>query len=157
MAVQVGKKAPQFKLKNAKGNVLSSKDFLGKGLIVYFYPKDLTPGCTQEACDFRDFNTALKKKGYAVVGISKDSEELHQKFIDTHDLNFTLLSDPKGEVCEKFGVWKEKSLYGRKSMGIVRSTFIIDAEGKIEEIFENVRAKGHVEKLLDYLGTRSKA
>ncbi len=151
MVAKVGKKAPQFTLKDSDGNKISLKDYLGKGVIIYFYPKDMTPGCTTQACDFRDSIQPLKKKGYVVLGISCDSEESHQKFIAKHDLNFTLLSDPDAEVCQKFGVWQQKNTFGNKHMGIVRSTFIIDKNGIITHAFEKVTAQGHVEELLAVL------
>lgn len=149
--VEEGKKAPQFTLKTGDGEKVSLKDYLGKKVVLYFYPKDNTSGCTKEACDFRDAHPNFKKLNAVVFGVSADSEESHKKFSDKHDLPFTLLSDPDKKVIEKYGVWKEKSMYGKKYMGIERSTFIIDEKGKIQKIFPKVRVKGHVEKVLDEL------
>jgi peroxiredoxin Q/BCP len=143
-----GLKAPGFELNDESGNKHSLKDFAGKTLILFFYPKDLTPGCTQEACDFRDLSVQLKKKNVVVLGVSKDSQASHQKFIDKHELNFSLLVDEAGKVCEKYGVWKEKSMYGKKYMGIERTTFIIGPDGKIKKIFPKVKVKGHAEEVL---------
>jgi peroxiredoxin Q/BCP len=143
-----GLKAPGFELNDESGKKHSLKDFAGKTLILFFYPKDLTSGCTQEACDFRDLSAQLKKKKVVVLGVSKDSQASHQKFIDKHELNFSLLADEAGEVCEKYGVWKEKSMYGKKYMGIERTTFIIGPDGKIKKIFPKVKVKGHAEEVL---------
>src|SRR4029078_8229090 len=109
-----GAKAPGFSLESDEGEAVSRKDFKGKTVVLYFYPKDMTPGCTQEACDFRDSSARLKKKGAVVLGVSKDSVESHRKFIDKQELNFPLLADVDGKVCDSYGVWQEKSLYGRK-------------------------------------------
>lgn len=146
--LKAGAKAPKIELEDENGKKISLKDFSGKKIILYFYPKDMTTGCTQEACDFRDAAAKFKKKGAIVLGVSKDSIASHQKFIAKHDLNFTLLSDPDTKASEAFGVWKEKSLYGRKYMGIERSTFIIGKDGKIEKIYAKVKVKGHVEQVL---------
>jgi peroxiredoxin Q/BCP len=145
----IGKKAPAFSLKDQFGQKISLKDFLGKVVVLYFYPKDATPGCTQEACDFQDSLVQLKKSGAIVLGVSKDSVESHEKFAEKQGLSFSLLSDPEGQICEKYGVWKEKSLYGRKFMGIERTTFVIDRVGKIFEVFEKVKVKGHVAEVLE--------
>lgn len=144
-----GKRAPAFSLKETSGQKVSLKDFKGKTVVLFFYPKDMTPGCTQEACDFRDSMTRLKRKKAVVLGVSRDPLARHEKFTEKYDLNFPLLSDEDGKVCEKYGVWQEKSLYGKKFMGIVRSTFIIDPEGKIKKIFSKVKVKGHVEEVLE--------
>lgn len=117
-------------------------------LILYFYPKDDTPGCTTEALCFRDNSSALKKAGFAVVGCSRDNEKAHRKFIDKHELNFSLLYDDSGKVSEAFGVWAEKSMYGRKYMGILRSTFVIDKTGKITHVFDKVSVKTHATDIL---------
>jgi len=137
LPLKAGAKAPAFALESdgPGGETIGLKDFKGKTVILYFYPKDMTPGCTQEACDFRDSFTRLKKLGAVVLGVSKDSVESHAKFRDKHDLSFSLLSDPAGKVCKAYGVWQEKSLYGRKFMGIVRTTFVIGPDGKIAKIF----------------------
>lgn len=143
-----GQKAPSFSLMNDQGEKVSLKDFSGKKLIVYFYPKDNTPGCTQESCDFRDQFSRLKKAGVEVVGVSKDSVASHLKFKTKFDFPFSLLSDSEGEMCESYGVWKEKSLYGKKYMGIERTTFLIDEKGKIMKVYPKVSVKGHVDAIL---------
>jgi peroxiredoxin Q/BCP len=149
--LKVGEKAPTFTLVDDSGKKVSLKDFKGKKVVLYFYPKDLTPGCTVEACDFRDISALLKKKKAVVLGVSKDSVTLHGKFRDKHELNFPLLSDEDGKVCEAYGVWQEKSMYGKKYMGIARTTFIIGTTGKIEKIFEKVKVKGHSQEVLENL------
>ena len=146
-----GDKAPAFTLVADNGEKVSLKSFMGQTVILYFYPKDMTPGCTQEACDFRDSRSTLKRKKAVVLGISKDSTDRHEAFKEKYDLNFPLLSDEDGKVCEAYGVWKEKSLYGRKFMGIERTTFVIDPKGKIKAIFPKVRVKGHAEAVLETL------
>src|SRR4051794_33820914 len=130
-----GDKAPDFSLESDEGGKVSLKDLKGKSVVLYFYPKDMTSGCTQQACDFRDSFARVKKAGAVVLGVSKDSLERHEKFRSKYKLPFPLLSDPEGEVCEKYGVWREKSLYGRKFMGIVRTTFVIGPDGKIAKIY----------------------
>lgn len=147
-----GNKAPAFKLDSSSGEKRSLKDYAGQKLVLYFYPRDNTPGCTTEAKDFRDAAKALKKTGAVVLGVSKDSIESHCKFIDKHELNFELLSDPDGKVIEKYGAWGEKNMYGKKMMGIIRSTVVIDDAGKVHKIFPKVRVKGHVDKVLEALG-----
>ena len=149
--IKEGSKAPSFSLESDSGQKVSLKDFQGKTVILYFYPKDLTPGCTQEAGDFRDSFARLQKGGAVVLGVSKDSAESHRKFVAKHQLPFPLLSDIDGKVCEAYGVWKEKSLYGRKYMGIERSTFVISPQGKIKKIFPKVKVKGHVDEVLQEL------
>jgi peroxiredoxin Q/BCP len=146
-----GDKAPPFALADDTGRRTSLKDFAGKNLVIYFYPKDSTPGCTQESCDFRDNLNRLKAAGAAVVGVSADSVESHRKFKEKQGLNFPLLSDPDHEMLEAYGVWREKSLYGRKFMGIVRSTFLVDGKGKITRVFPKVSVKGHVDEVLSAL------
>ena len=146
--LEVGKKAPQFTLPDSDGKKVSLKDYLGKKVILYFYPKDNTSGCTQESCDFRDSITSFNRLKTAVLGVSKDSQSSHIKFRDKYDLNFPLLSDVDTKVIQKYGVWKEKSMYGRKYMGVERSTFIIDEKGKIERIFRKVKVTGHVDEVL---------
>lgn len=155
--LEVGDRAPAFTLPSDSGKTVSLKDFKGKVVVLYFYPKDLTPGCTQESCDFRDAWQTLKKKGVVVLGLSKDSVKSHQKFRDTHDLPFPLLADEDTEICQAYGVWKEKSLYGRKYMGIERVTFIIDAAGKIAMIYPKVKVKGHVQEVQDWILQSRKA
>ena len=125
-----GAKAPAFKLKNDEGKTVTLSEFAGKKVILYFYPKDNTPGCTTEACDFRDNIKSLQSKGFVVIGISKDSVESHQKFKAKYELPFMLLADEEKTVLDKYGVWKEKNMYGKKVMGIERTTIIIDEEGK---------------------------
>ncbi len=146
-----GDKAPLFKLESDGGETVSLKGLQGQTVVLYFYPKDMTPGCTQEACDFKDSQLQFKKKKAVILGVSKDSIESHQKFKKKHSLPFILLSDPDGKVCEAYGVWREKSLYGRKFMGIARVTFVINPQGKIAKIFDPVKVKGHVEAVLDAL------
>ncbi|HRE41509.1 MAG TPA: thioredoxin-dependent thiol peroxidase [Ignavibacteria bacterium] len=143
-----GDKAPDFKLPADDGKTYSLKDFKGKKLILYFYPKDDTDGCTKEACAFRDNIKKFTVKNTTVIGVSKDSIKSHTKFKDKYELNFPLLSDETGDILEKYGVWKEKSMYGRKYMGIERTTFLIDEKGKIEKIWEKVKVPGHIETLL---------
>ena len=141
-----GDKAPAFTLPSDEGEAISLKDFKGKSsVILYFYPKDLTPGCTTEACDFRDWTSDFKKKKTVVLGVSRDPIAKHEKFREKYQLNFPLLSDENGEVCEAYGVWKEKSLYGKKFMGIERTTFLIDPQGKIKKIYAKVKVAGHAE------------
>ena len=146
-----GSKAPAFKLEDDTGKQVSLKDFAGKTVVLYFYPKDMTSGCTQQACDLRDAHPVLKKKGVQVLGISKDSAASHSKFRAKYELPFPLLVDAEGKVCEAYGVWKEKSMYGRKYFGIERTTFVIGADGKIVKIFPKVKVKDHTQALLDIL------
>lgn len=155
--IAVGKKAPSFKAVGSDGNTYSLVDLVKeKGLVLYFYPRDNTPGCTTEACDFRDNFEAIQKLGYNTVGVSKDNLKSHQKFIEKQSLNFLLLTDDTGELCEKFGVWQEKQFMGKKSMGIVRSTFIIDESLKILKIYSNVKVKGHVPAIIEDLKLMNK-
>ena len=149
--LKVGDKAPQFKLAGDDGGSHSLKDFLGKKIVLFFYPKDDTSGCTKEACSFRDNYATIKKKGAVVLGISGDSVESHKKFISKYDLNFILLSNEDRSVLDLYGVWKEKSMYGRTFMGIERTTFIIDEHGKISHIFPKVKVDGHTEEVLNAL------
>ena len=147
-SLKVGDRAPAFTALTDSGAKVSLKDYKGKRVILYFYPKDMTPGCTQEACDFRDAFSKFKKKNTIILGVSKDSAERHEKFRDKYGLPFPLLVDEEGALCEAYGVWKEKMLYGRKFMGIVRSTFVIGETGKIESIFSKVKVKDHIADLL---------
>jgi peroxiredoxin Q/BCP len=150
--IEEGKKAPLFTLPSDLGDEkISLKSLAGQWVILYFYPRDNTPGCTTEAIDFRDAAEALEGKNAVVLGVSKDSLASHGKFRAKHDLNFHLLSDETGKVLEKYGAWGEKKMYGRVSMGIIRSTFIIDPKGKIAKAFPKVRVKGHVAKVLEAL------
>ena len=137
--LETGIKAPEFTLKNQDGEEVSLKDFLGKKVILYFYPKDNTPGCTTQACSFGDMYPQIREKGAVVLGVSKDSVASHKKFADKYGLPFTLLSDPELEVIQKYDVWQEKNMYGKKVMGVVRSTYLIDEEGIIKEAFTKVK------------------
>lgn len=146
--LKVGDKAPAFTLESDEGEKVSLKDLKGKTVVLYFYPKDDTPGCTQEACDFRDARPKLSRKGVVVLGVSKDTVEKHQRFKKKHGINFPLLADVDGEACEAYGVWQKKTLYGRKFMGIVRMTFVIGPDGKIAKVFPKVKVAGHVDEIL---------
>jgi peroxiredoxin Q/BCP len=146
--LKVGDKAPEFKLIADNGESVSLKDYRGKKIVLYFYPKDMTSGCTTEACDLRDNIKKLDKKNAVVIGVSPDDTKSHLKFKDKYDLPFTLLSDESKKMLEEYGVWQEKSMYGRKYMGVVRTTFIIDEKGKIEKIFEKVKVERHVDEIL---------
>jgi thioredoxin-dependent peroxiredoxin len=145
-----GMEAPDFTADSSEGRKISLGEFKGKKpLVLYFYPKDNTPGCTREACGFRDNLGALQKVGAAVLGVSKDSLKSHDNFKQKYELNFPLLSDPDREIMEAYGVWREKTMYGKKSMGVVRSTFLIDKSGVVRKIWRNVKVDGHVEKVLE--------
>jgi len=146
-----GSKAPSFTLESDEGKKISLKDFLGKKVVLYFYPKDDTPGCTKEACSFTENLGSVTKAGAVVLGVSADSVESHKKFKEKYGLTFPLLSDPDREVIEKYEVWKEKNMYGKKSMGIERTTFVIDSEGKIAHIFPRVKVDGHTQEVLEKL------
>jgi peroxiredoxin Q/BCP len=151
-AALAGKKAPTFELFDADGKTVALKQLIGSNhLVLYFYPKDMTPGCTIEACSFRDYIAPIKKLGAKVVGISADSTDSHGKFIARHDLNFPLLADPGNKVCKLYGVYQMKSLYGRKFMGIERTTFIIDKSGVVRRVFPKVRVNGHTEEVIEAL------
>jgi thioredoxin-dependent peroxiredoxin len=151
MELKVGDKAPNFKLKNQDGKTISLSDLKGKPVVLYFYPKDDTSGCTKEACNFRDEFPKFGKMKAEIIGISADSVESHKKFAEKYKLPFNLLSDEQKEVIEKYGVWQEKSMYGRKYMGIVRTTFIIDSSGKISKIFPKVKVDQHNEEVMEAL------
>ena len=138
-------------IKNIKGNDSSLRSLLGKYVVVYFYPKDNTPGCTTEACSFRDFNKEIESFGVKVIGISKDSPESHQKFSKKHNLNFELWSDERGELMEVFGAFGEKKMFGKTFMGVKRSTFILDPTGKIIKIYKTVKPKEHTKQVLTFL------
>lgn len=144
-----GDKAPDFRVNDQDGNLVSLKDFKGKKLVLYFYPKDDTPTCTTEACNLRDNFAVLKKKGYAVVGVSADDEKKHAKFIKKHSLPFQLLADTEMEVIKAYDVWGEKKFMGRIFDGIIRTTFIIDEKGKIEKVISDVKSKNHAEQILE--------
>lgn len=149
--LKAGDKAPDFKLTADNGESLSLKDYKGKKVVLYFYPKDMTSGCTQEACDFRDNIKKFEKKNTVVIGVSPDDTKSHMKFKDKYELPFTLLSDESKKMLEDYGVWQEKSMYGRKYMGVVRTTFVIDEKGKIEKIYDKVKVPGHIEEILQGL------
>ncbi len=149
--LQIGKKAPAITLPDSKNKKRTLKEFLGKKVILYFYPKDNTSGCTAEACDFRDTFPNFKKSKAIVIGISPDSVESHKKFADKFELPFILLSDVNKKVLEKYGVWKEKSMYGRKYMGVERTTVLIDEKGIVRKIYPKVKVKGHVEQVYNDL------
>lgn len=146
--VSEGQLAPDFTLRADSGREVSLSDHRGKKVVLYFYPKDGTPGCTREAIEFRDMIKQFTKENTVVLGVSKDSVESHQKFKRNHDLPFTLLSDPEGKVLDLYGVWKKRSLYGRTFMGTERTTFLIDEKGIIRKIYRKVKAKGHAEVCL---------
>lgn len=146
--IEVGEKAPAFTLPSDDGGKVRLSDFKGQPVVVYFYPRDNTPGCTRQACAFRDQQAPLKKLGAQVLGISGDSIASHEKFRDQQRLNFPLLSDPDHAVAEKFGAWREKNMYGKKSMGIQRSTFLIDAAGKVAKVWKAVKVDGHDAQVL---------
>jgi peroxiredoxin Q/BCP len=146
--LQIGDKAPDFTANDQQGNAVTLSGFKGKKVILYFYPKDDTPGCTAEACNLRDNFNDLKKKGFVILGVSADSEKSHQKFIAKYELPFTLIADTDKKVHELYGTWQEKSMYGRKYMGTARYTFIIDEKGVIENIIIKVDTKNHTEQIL---------
>jgi peroxiredoxin Q/BCP len=149
--VKVGKKAPDFTLLNQDGKKVKLSQFSGQNVVLYFYPKDNTSGCTKEACNFRDTFSELSNLGAVVIGISPDTAESHKKFAEKYNLPFNLLADPEKKVLEKYGVWKEKSMYGKKYMGVERTTFIIDKNGKVRKIFEKVKVPNHHNEVLEYL------
>lgn len=148
MALQIGDLAPDFEVKNQHGEPVKLSGFRGKKVVLYFYPKDDTPGCTAQACNLRDNYQALLKQGYVVLGVSVDNEKKHQKFITKYELPFPLLADTEHEIVNKYDVWQEKSMYGRKYMGTMRYTFVIDEAGKIEDIITKVDTKEHAAQIL---------
>ena len=148
-----GDKAPAFTLTDHDGKTVSLSDFKGQQVILYFYPKDDTPGCTKEACQFNDLRQSFADQGAEVLGISPDGAESHQRFRGRYELAIRLLSDPSHEVMERYGAWGEKTLYGRKSLGVIRSTFLISGDGLIERAWYNVRADGHASQVLDVLSS----
>jgi peroxiredoxin Q/BCP len=149
--ISEGSRAPAFRLPDQNNKIHDLKEYAGKWLVLYFYPKDLTPGCTTEACDFRDSFSVFKTKNIAILGVSKDSVSKHAKFARKYDLPFPLLSDENNTVCEDYGVWQEKSLYGKKYMGIMRTTFIIGPGGKIVRIYPKVDVKKHINEIIQDL------
>jgi thioredoxin-dependent peroxiredoxin len=147
-----GKPAPDFELPDAAGHPVRLRDLTAKGsVVIYFYPKDLTPGCTREACDFRDNLNRVRAAGAQLVGISADTPQLHQKFAEKHELNFPLLSDTGKGVLKAYGVFKKKSLYGREFMGIERTTFVVDRKGTVRKVFPKVKVEGHASAVLEAL------
>jgi len=148
MNLTVGDTAPDFTSKDQDGNPITLSDFRGKKVVMYFYPKDNTPGCTAESCNLRDNYDLLQKQGYVVLGVSKDSEKSHQKFIKKYDLPFPLISDVDKSVHDAYGTWALKKFMGKEYMGTVRTTFVIDEEGKIKEIIEKVKTKDHTAQIL---------
>jgi len=146
--MKVGQKAPEFSVVDDSGKTVKLSDFKGKKVVLYFYPKDDTPGCTKEACNFRDGISEIKKKGAVVLGVSADSEASHQKFKKKFELNFPLLADTEKKIIEGYEVWKEKSMYGRKYMGIERTTYVIGKDGKISHIFPKVKVAEHYDEVL---------
>lgn len=148
---QTGNPAPDFQLQDQNGHDVKLSRLRGKNVVLYFYPKDDTPGCTREACDFRDEHSALEAAGAVVLGVSPDSTKSHQKFATKFSLPFPLLADTERQVCGAYGVWGEKSLYGRKFMGVTRATFLIDTQGKVARVWPKVKVDGHVQEILQSL------
>jgi peroxiredoxin Q/BCP len=150
IVIKEGQKAPEFKLASSEGRDISSKDLKGRPVVLYFYPKDDTPGCTREACGFRDLYAQIKKKA-VLLGVSPDDVESHDRFRAKYKLPFTLLADPDKTLAKKYGAWGEKMMYGKKVVGMIRSTFVVDGEGVVRKVFPRVRVDGHAEKVLDAL------
>ena len=151
MVLQPGVKAPDFALKDKDGREVRLSDFLGKRVVLYFYPKDSTPGCTRQACAFRNSFDGFRQLDAVVIGVSRDSEKSHQRFAEKNGLPFLLLSDPELTAIQAYGVWQEKKLYGKTSMGVVRTTFVIDREGVIEKVFEKAKPDTNAGEILAYL------
>ena len=152
--LEVGMKAPLFTLPDKDGNLVSLSNFLGKKVVLYFYPKDNTPGCTRQACAFGESYEAFQAKNTVVIGISKDSAASHLRFAEKYHLPFILLSDPELQAIQVYGVWQEKKLYGKVSMGVVRSTYLIDEQGMIEKVMSKVKPDTNARELLAYLGAQ---
>ena len=150
--LEVGTKAPAFTLPDQDGKMVSLKDFKGQKVVLYFYPKDNTPGCTKQACNFGELLPQFREKGAVVVGVSKDSVASHKKFQEKFGLPFTLLSDPELKAIQAYGVWQEKNMYGKKTMGVVRTTYLIDEKGVIVKAFGKVKAAENPQQMLDLLG-----
>lgn len=151
--LKIGDLAPDFEAKSSIGKTITLSEFRGKKVILYFYPKDMTSGCTAEACDFRLYHPNFEEAETVIIGVSKDSLSSHNKFIEKYELPFVLVSDPDLEVIKAYGVWKEKTMYGKKSMGVERTTFVIDKEGTIRKIYPKVKVKGHVAQVLQDLAS----
>lgn len=149
--VREGDPAPDFTLRSDTGEDITLSDFRGRRVILYFYPKDATPGCTTQACSFRDAYGEFEKRGAVILGVSPDTESSHARFKEKHDLPFTLLADPDHEVSERYGVWVEKTMYGKKSMGINRSTFVVDEDGQVAKAMLSVKPDGHADLVLSAL------
>lgn len=154
--LQAGQKAPDFALPDQTGQVVRLSDFLGKKVVLYFYPRDNTPGCTRQACAFRDHYDGFRSQDIVVIGVSKDSTASHQKFIENYDLPFLLISDAERQAIEAYDVWKERKLYGKTSFGVMRSTFIIDEKGIIEKVFEKAKPDTNALEILQYLEAEKK-
>ena len=148
MALKIGNKAPDFESINQNGDKVKLSDFIGKKVVLYFYPRDNTPGCTAQACNLKDNYNTLQKNGYTILGISKDSPKSHQKFINKYDLPFDLIADEDQNIHMKYGTWIEKSMYGKNYMGTARWTFLIDEQGNIENIIQKVKTKEHTSQIL---------
>ena len=149
--LEAGAKAPDFTLRDKDGNEVRLSDYRGKKVVLYFYPKDNTPGCTKEACAFAGAYAGFQERGVAVIGVSRDSEASHRKFADKYNLPFTLVSDPELTAIQAYDVWKEKKLYGKVSMGVVRATYIIDEDGMIEKVYPKVKPDTNAVEILEYL------
>jgi peroxiredoxin Q/BCP len=150
-SLKEGMKAPQFKAIDAFGNEFTSDSLIGKTTVIFFYPKDMTPGCTKEACGFQEQFKAFEDNGVQIIGISPDGQNSHKKFIDKYNLQYTLLCDTDAEICKKFGIFKEKTLFGIKALGVERSTFVIDKNGIIVLAEKNVKVEGHVANVLEFI------
>lgn len=153
MSLEIGQAAPEFTCNNQDGQAIKLSDYRGQSVILYFYPKDDTPGCTQESCDFRDLSGEFKDKNAVIIGVSKDPEAKHIKFREKYGLPFELLSDVSTELCQLYGVWVEKKMFSNRYMGIERSTFLIDPEGNLQQIWRKVRVKNHAASVLKALQT----
>jgi thioredoxin-dependent peroxiredoxin len=151
MTTEIGQQAPNFELKETNGDIVSLADFRGKNIVLYFYPKDMTPGCTTQACDFRDYHQSFTELNCVIIGISADPEEKHERFIEKYNLPFLLLVDEEHKAAEMYDVWKLKKNFGKEYMGIERSTFVIDKEGMLVKEWRKVKVKGHVEEALQYV------
>ena len=151
MLLEAGTKAPEFALPDKDGNLVRLSDFLGKKVVLYFYPRDNTPGCTRQACAFAGAYSQFEALGAVVIGVSKDSAASHRKFAEKYELPFILLSDPELQAIQAYGVWQEKKLYGKVSMGVVRTTYVIDEQGAIEKVMPKVKPDTNAQEILDYL------